>query len=645
MISFIRSLINSRWGAVFALMFIALIALAFALGDVTGSGGFGGVSGGSVARVGSEKIPLSELNEAMRNRLRAEQKDNPTLDMAKFVESGGLDNTVDQLVNRYALAEFGASHGIAASKKLIDKEIIALPGVLGLDGKFSKAAFQAFLADQNLTEKMIRTDFTQNLFARQLLATTNGTGKAPASIVVPYASLLLEQRSGQVAAVSSTDFLPKDPPTDAALSKFYRDNSSRYNVPALRAVSYALFDASIIGDKATASDKEVADYYAANKAKYVASETRDFRQLVFLTKAAADAAAAKIVGGASFDAVAKETGLAVSNNSAIGKDALTKNASKEVAEAVFATGQGAISKPAKGGLGWYLVNVSKVTAIGARDVAAVRGEIATTISEQKRAELLSDLTTEIEGEFDDGAAIADLAKANGLNVETTPKLFANGRNPENPAYKPVPEMAKILPAAFELEKAGDGQLIEIEPGKKFAIIAIAEAVEAAPAPLAKIKDVVVQQWALSEASKKAKAVAEAAQKLVNGGKPLAEALLAAGAKSSSAQTVAGRRADFTGQNQQMPPPLAMMFAMKKGTAKTLKAPDDRGWFVVKLDEVVRGDASKMTDQMESQRAEMDGMLSSEFAAQFIAAARADVGAEIDKDAVKAVRAQLTNRNP
>ena len=36
MITFIRSLIGSRWGAVLALGFIALIAVAFALGDVTG---------------------------------------------------------------------------------------------------------------------------------------------------------------------------------------------------------------------------------------------------------------------------------------------------------------------------------------------------------------------------------------------------------------------------------------------------------------------------------------------------------------------------------------------------------------------------------------------------------------------------------
>ncbi len=644
MISFIRSLINSRWGAVIALLFIGLIAVAFALGDVTGSGGFGGVSGGSVAKVGGEKVTIAELNEALQNRLKAEQKENPTLDMAKFVESGGLDDTLEQLVNRYALSAFGFDTGIAASKRLVDKEILALPGVNGPDGKFSQAAFQAFLGQVGVTEKMLRTDFTQNLYARQILSTAGGAGKAPATLVAPYASLLLEKRTGQLAAVSSTEFLPKAPPTDAALNKFYRDNASRYNVPERRAISYAFFDDSILGDKVQPSEKEIADYYKANSAKYAASESRDFRQLVFLTKAAADAAAAKIAGGASFDAVATETGLAVSNNAAIRKEALVKTSSKEVADAVFATGQGAISKPTKGGLGWYLVRVDKVNIVGARALSVVSAEITKTIADQKRAELLADFTTEIEGEFDGGATIADMAKTNGLKVETTPKLFANGSNAEDPGYKPIPEMAKILPAAFDMEKDGDAQLIEIEAGKKFAMVAIADFEEAAPAPLAKIRDVVVQQWALSEASVKAKAVAESLQKAVNSGKSLSEAMQASGAKLGGTQVVSGRRADFMQQGKQMPPPVAMLFAMKKGTAKTLKAGDDRGWFVVKLDEVERVDAGKQPDLLGAQQAEMDGLLAAEYAAQLIASARAEIGADIDKDAIASLRKQLTSRD-
>ena len=107
MITFFRRLFNSRIGAMFALIFVALIGLAFALGDVTGSGSFGGLGQGYAAQVGNQKIGVGELQDAVENRLRAEQKQNPTLDRARFVDSGGLDDTLEQLVNRYALALFG----------------------------------------------------------------------------------------------------------------------------------------------------------------------------------------------------------------------------------------------------------------------------------------------------------------------------------------------------------------------------------------------------------------------------------------------------------------------------------------------------------------------------------------------------------
>jgi peptidyl-prolyl cis-trans isomerase D len=131
MISFLRSLINSKVGAFIALAFVGLLGLAFALGDVTGSGSFGGLSGGNVAKVGSRNITLSEFQSALENRLRGERKNNPTLDMANFVEAGGLESTLQQLINRYALAEFGEQYGVSVGKRLVDSEILKIPGAKG----------------------------------------------------------------------------------------------------------------------------------------------------------------------------------------------------------------------------------------------------------------------------------------------------------------------------------------------------------------------------------------------------------------------------------------------------------------------------------------------------------------------------------
>ncbi len=646
MISFFRRLFNSRWGAVFALIFVGLIAIAFALGDVTGSGSFGGLSQGHVAQVGSQKIGVGELRDSVENRLRAEQRQNPTLDRARFVESGGLDNTLEQLINRYALALFGEKHGAAVSESLVNKEILKLPGAAGSDGSFNQQAFTAFLQNLNLTEKMVRDDFRQNFYARQLLSPAGPAGKAPLGMALPYASLDLEKRAGEVTVIPASAFIPETPPSEAVLNQYYRTNSVRYTVPEQRAISYALFDASIIDDKATPSETEIAAFYKANEAKYAATQTRDIAQLVFPTQAAAQAAADRIKGGQSIDAVASAIGLTATRTSGATRETLTKSASKAVADAVFATAQGGVSAPARGTLGFYIVSVGAIKNSAARPLAAVRSEIAAQLKEQKRQELIGDLTAEIENAFEEGSTIADIAKAQGLKVETSPKLLANGQNPANPAYRPIAEMAAILPAAFQMEGDGSAQLIEVEPGKRFALVAVADLVEAAPAPLNEIRQIVTQQWALSEGNKRAKAMAEQVRKSVAGGQTLKAALAAAGLDAATVEQISTTRGELNKATQQgqVPPALSLMFAMKKGTAKTIPAPGDRGYFVVQLNEVIRGDGSADTERLEANRAELVNLLSQEYAAQLILAAKEEVGVEKNDSAIKTLRDSLTGQN-
>ena len=644
MITFVRSIIKSRFGALIAVGFVAIMALAFVLGDVTGSNSFGGLSGGNVASVGNRNIALGELNDALDNRLKAERQENPTLDMAGFVEGGGLESTLEQLINRYALAVFGDRYGVAVSKRLVDSEILKIPGAKGIDGKYSDEAFQAFLQNLGLSEKMVRDDLTQNLFAQQMLPTATQGPQAPDGMVLPYASLLLEQRNGQVAVIPSAAYFPTQAPSDTVLTQYYRNNAAKFTIPEKRAISYALFDADVVAAKATPSEADIAAFYKANAAKYSASETRDISQIIVPTEAAAKSVAAKAAGGQSLSAVAAELGLSVTTNVNTTRSSLTSVASKAVSDAVFATGQGKLAAPARGPLGWYVARVDGVKQTSARPLANVRQEIATNLTATRRDEMLADLTAEMEDSLADGASIADVAKANGLTVENSPKLFANGQNTANPGYKPIPEMQVILPAAFQMEKDGDAQLIEIEPGKRFAMIAIADFEEAAPPPLAAVRSIVQQQWALAEGAKKARSAADQVRKAIDSGKPIAEALASLGIKLPPVESLSGTRAELSREGQPISPPLSLMFAMKKGTAKMLQAPQNQGWFVVHLTDIVKGDASGNADMLKARKAEMSGMLQQEYAAQLIEAAAKDVGVANNEDGIKELRTRLTNRD-
>lgn len=644
MISFIRSLINSKLGAIIALVFIGLIAVAFALGDVTGSGNFGGLSGGNVARVGKQNITLGELNDALDNRLKAERQNNPTLDMANFVEGGGLDSTLEQLVNRYAVAAFGTKYGVAVSKRLVDSEIKKIPGAMGLDGKFSQQAFQAFAQQIGVSEKMIRDDIAHNLFAQQILPSAASGPMAPDGLVLPYASLMLEKRSGQVASLPSSAFFPAAPPSEAVLASYYKDNAAKFTIPEKRAVSYAIFDKTIIAGRAKPSEADIAAYYKANSAKYAASQTRNISQVIVPTEAAAKSVVAQVSGGKSLADVANGLGLSVTTMNGVAKTNLAGTASQAVADAVFAASQGSIAKPARGKLGWAVVRVDAINQVAAKSLAAARSEIEAELLKTRSEEMLTEMTAEIEDAFADGATISDIAKQNGLKVETSPKLLANGQNTANPGYKPIPEFQVILPAAFQLETDGEAQLVELVPGQKFAMVAVADFDEAAPPPLAAVRPIVQQQWALAEGAKGARAAADRIRKAVDAGQTLQAALTAANVQGAQIESINGTRADLSKEGQQISPPLSLMFAMKKGTAKMLQGGGNRGWYVVYLTDVIKGDASGNPDMLKARKLELSGMLQQEYGAQLIAAAAKDVGVEKNEDGIKELRARLTNRD-
>ena len=644
MISSIRSRINSKFGAIFALAFIGLIAIAFALGDVSGSGNFGGLSGGNVARVGNKNITLSDLNESLENQLRAERQNNPTLDMTQFVDGGGLDATLTQLINRYAITVFGEKYGVAVSKRLVDSEIRKIPGAMGLDGKFSADAFRAFAQQIGVSEKAIRDDLTQNLFAQQILPAAASGPAAPDGMILPYASLMLEQRAGQIASIPATAFLPTRPPSEAVLAKFYSDNAIKFTIPEKRAVSYAIFGRDIIAQRAKPSEADIAAYYKANAAQFAASQTRNISQVIVPTEAAAKSVVAQVAAGKSLSAVAGELGLSVATTASVTKDSLTNSTTAAVASAVFAAAQGSIATPARGKLGWTVIRVDAINNVAAKSLAAARADIEKELLKTRSETMLTEMTAEIEDAFADGATISDVAKQNGLTVNSSPKLLATGQDISNPAYKPIPEMAAMLPAAFQMETNGAAQLIELVPGEKFAMIAVANFEEAAPPPLNGVRSIVQQQWALSEGAEGARNAANALRKAVDAGQPLQTALAAAGIKGAQVERLSGTRADISREGQPVPPPLSMMFAMKKGTAKILAAGGDRGWYVVHLNDIIKGDARGNVPMLMARKQELSGILQQEYAAQMIVSAAKNADVEKNEGGIEELRTRLTKRD-
>ena len=648
MISFFRRIFASKIGLFFTMAFVALIAIAFASSDVTGSGAFGGVTGsGTAAKIGDSELSTSELNQSVNNAFRAQQRENTGLDLKTYVDGGGFESVFDRLVNSFAIAAFGEKYGMSAGKRLVDAEIADIQSFQGADGQFSEENFRRALQQQGIKEKQLRDDFARNLLAEQLLPAAGYGAWVPQKLVVPYASLLLEGREGQIAVVPSAVFVDTSKPADAALKAFYSKNSARYTIPERRTISYAIFDKSRFNDKVKPTDKEIEGYYNLNKAKYAASETRNLQQVILPTEAAAKALADQINGGTSMSAAAQSAGLSAADLGAVSKTDLAETASQAVANAVFDTRSGNVSTPAQSSLGWHIVKVGAVNPVAGKSLAQARDEIVAELTREKIDEALADLTVSMEDEFAAGSSLADVAQAEDLKIESTPGLLANGQDPQNANYKPIPEMQQILPVAFSMEDDSDPQVVEIVPGQQYAVVDVGEITEAAPPPLKSIEQVVTRDYILDAGSKKAKAIADKIAKQVSEGTALSKAVADTKLKLPRIDTIKSTRAELAqlGQKgQQVPPPLTLMFSMAEGSAKALKAPENRGWFIVSLDKIIPGDASKREDLLNATVAQFKQVFGNEYTEQFINAMKEDVGIEKNDNALATLKNQLAGRS-
>jgi hypothetical protein len=84
--------------------------------------------------------------------------------------------------------------------------------------------------------------------------------------------------------------------------------------------------------------------------------------------------------------------------------------------------------------------------------------------------------------------------------------------------------------------------------------------------------------------------------------------------------------------------------MKKGTAKILSASGDRGWYVVHLTDVIKGDAGGNAPMLMSRKQELTGILQQEYAAQMIVSAGKNAGIEKNEGGIEELRTRLTNRD-
>ena len=618
----------------------AIVITGFGTGG-SGVGGLGGLSGATVASVGGEKLTSARLTDDIQRQLTRLRTQQPELDMPAFLRQGALEEVLEQLIDLTASSVFGRQQGLGVSRQMIDRDIASIPAFHDLAGRFDDATFRRALAQENLTEQELRDDFATRLIQRQLLiGPVTRRAYVPATIANQYASLLLETRSGIVGAVPSAAMGAGAEPNEAELAAFYRSNRQRYTIPERRVLRYAVFGPENVAAQSQATEAEIQAVYRSDPS-YAARETRRLSQVV-LPEAAARTVAQKVAAGTAFAAAAAQAGrsgadIALGANS---REEYAAKSSPAVAAAVFGAAKGATVGPIRGPFGWHVVKVEDVTVSAARPLASVRGELAAQIQQRKAQNAVNELASRIEDAIGE-SSFDEIVAAQKLAVKETAPITATGAAPGTPGWQAPPELQPMLEGAFALEPDEDPAVETIQENQRYALVAVARTLPAAAPALAAIRDRVKSDLIVRRASERARAVASSIVARINAGTPPAQAFAQAQMKLPPVQTLTATRREIARANAQVPPPMAMMFSLPRGKARILAAPDGRGWFVVYLDRIVPGDASKEPGLIQAVRTQFGAIIGEEYARQFTGAIRAGLDIERNEDALRKLKTELS----
>jgi len=640
MIQFIRRFFDSKFGIPVTIGFLALIAVAFASADISGTGTFGGLAGGDrVAVVGDQKIGTADLSRSATNALDQVRQQNPTLTMPAFLAQGGLEEVLDQIIDRAAIAEFARSFGLRAGDNLVNSEIVQIGAFRGPDGNFSQDIYRAAIAQQGLNDAQVRADLGEGLLAQQILVPAAFGARMPDKLVSQYAALLAESRRGTIGVVPSALYAPTAAPTAAQLQAYYERNRENYIRPERRAVRYATFNAEAVAGSAEPTEAAIAARYQKDSARYAASESRRVSQLIVPTQQAANALRQQVQGGQTLAAAASQAGFQVATIGPVSREQLAAQTSAAVAQAVFAAGEGTIAAPARSGLGWHVVRVDAVERTAGRTLAQAREEVAGALREENRRRAIAELSASIEERLDDGESLADIARELDVELQSTRPITANGLVYGTAEQAPQ-VLAPALQTLFQMEE-GEPQIAEIVAGETFLMFEVSEITQSATAPLREIRADVTADWRLAQGLAGARAAADRILARVKRGGTLAEAMRAENPRLTDIDPIDLTREDLARQGGRVPPPLALMFSMAEGTSKRLEAPARSGWFLVDLDAIETGTVARDNPLYAQARTELGQALGREYSDQFRAAIREAVGIERNAAAIDAVRRQLS----
>jgi peptidyl-prolyl cis-trans isomerase D len=595
---------------------------------------FRGFGQSTLAKIGRTEISAEQFRQIYTDKLQqlGRQFGRPlTMDQARAF---GLDRQVlQQTIAEAALDEEARRMGLGQSDAEVMRMIYSDPNFKGLGGTFEPARFQSTIRQFGYTEQRYLAEQRRLALRRQIAGTISAGLEPPKVLIDALTRFQNEQRSVEYIKLDAAQAGQIDPASPETLAAYFDDHKTQFRAPEFRKLSFVVINPEEIGKWTEVSDEDAKKVFEQRRDKLGTPERREVSQMVFANAEEALAARGRITSGLSFDDLAKERNLGLSDVD-LGMIAKSAIIDPAVAEAAFSLPSGEVSQPVQGQFGVALVKIGKIEPGVTPSYEGLAAQVKKEIAIERARAKVAELHNKMEDERGGGASVVEAAQKLGLTAVTVDAVDRSGRLPNGQLVTNIPRGLDVVSQAFNSDVGVDNDPIQFGGGYVwYDVLGITPSRER---NLDEVKDQVEARWREDQISTKLRAKAtEMVGKLEHGG-TLAEEATAAGSK---VETAAAFRRDASLPGVPSGVITAAFRTPKDGVGQTPGAGGSE-WIVFRVTDITVPPVDAASDDLKKLKETLQRGLTDEQLAQYVTKLESEIGTTINQAAF----AQVTGAN-
>jgi peptidyl-prolyl cis-trans isomerase D len=522
---------SSNWlGKIVMAVVMGVLIVSFGIWGIADI--FKGFGQSTLAKVGSTEISTEQFRQIYTDRLQqiGRQFGRPlTPDQARAF---GFDRQVlQQTIAEAALDEEARRMRLGQSDAETMRSIYNDPNFKGLNGQFEPQRFQSVIRQFGYTEQRYLAEQRRVGLRRQIAGTIGAGVEPPKTLIEALIRYQNEQRSIEYIKLDAAQAGTIDPPSPEALAAYFEDHKAQFRAPEYRKIAFVVVTPEEIGKWTTVSDEEAKKIFEQRRNQLGTPEKREVSQIVFPNMEEAAAARARLTSTTSFDDLAKERKLNLSDVD-LGMVAKSAILDPAVADAAFSLPSGEVSQPVQGRFGVALVKVGKIEPGTTPTYESMAGEIKKQIATERAREKVADLYNKMEDERGGGANLVEAAQKLGLAAVTIDAVDRSGRMPNGQPVANIPQGLDVVSQAFGSDVGVDNEPIQFRGG--YAWYDVLGVTPSRERSLDEVRDQVEAKWREDQIATKLREKATEIVKKVEAGGKLADEASALGVKLETA---------------------------------------------------------------------------------------------------------------